>query len=794
MRSLREITAVSVAVLALVSCNRDPKVVARGYVATGDKYYEKGKYREARLMYMRAKQKDLRFGDAYYKWGLAELKLGSFGAAVGAFQRAIELIPPSRQERWDSIVKISDIYLVAAHQERDQHNQQQYLDDVEHWCGELLKHDPNSYDGHRLTGDLYLGKSIIESQRAEKDAAAKFLEQAIAEYHKADSINPGQVGILMQLARTSVSKNDLAGAEQLYRQAIDKDKTNQPAYTELYRLYWAEKKQAEGEQLLKLAFQNTKQVIYLTTLATQYAVQSRKPEMVSTLDQVKANFQSYPDAYVTVGDFYYRQGDNEAALREYREGIAKDPKRKTTYEKHMIEVMLHEGRAAEAIALNSQILKEDPKDPDSRGLAATVLLEKGEIAKAITDLQTLVTSAPDNPVARYNLGRAYAARGDWEQARQAYQKATEIKPDYLLPRLALAKLQFSRAEYEAAQKSAETILNTFDRNNATAQLILTASLIGQKKFPEARNLLDYLVKAKPSSPEVYLQLGVLNLAEKKYKESETAFRKAYDLNPADTRGLIGVVQCNLVQNRGDQAVQLLQTESDKSPNRKDLRIALANAELDNGKYDQAIAGYQQVLSSPDGNVKQRAGVYLRLGEAYRRKGDHSSAIANMQKARESQPDDSAVLTNLALTFDEAGRTSESRQVYEAALKLDPNNGLILNNLAFQMAEHGGDLNEALTKALKAKQLLPNLLEVSDTIGWIYLKKGLNDNAVDIFKDLVNKVPGQATYRYHLGMALNNKGDKAQAARELRESLKYNPSKEEREKIQELLGRLGGSGA
>ena len=164
----------------------------------------------------------------------------------------------------------------------------------------------------------------------------------------------------------------------------------------------------------------------------------------------------------------------------------------------------------------------------------------------------------------------------------------------------------------------------------------------------------------------------------------------------------------------------------------------------------------------------------------------------MQKARETEPGESAVLTTLALTFDEAGRTSESQQTYEAALKLDPNNGLVLNNLAYLMAEHAGDLNDALTKALKARQLLPNLREASDTLGWIYLKKGWNDNAIDIFKDLVEKAPAQPTYRYHLGMALSQKGEKPEAVKELRESLKYNPSKDEREKIQQLLAKLTGA--
>ena len=156
------------------------------------------------------------------------------------------------------------------------------------------------------------------------------------------------------------------------------------------------------------------------------------------------------------------------------------------------------------------------------------------------------------------------------------------------------------------------------------------------------------------------------------------------------------------------------------------------------------------------------------------------------------PDNVTVLSTLALTLDHAGRWSEARQAYEATLKLDANNGIGLNNLAFLIAEHNGDLDDALTKAQKAKQLLPNTYEVADTLGWIYLKKNLSDNAIEIFKDLVSKAPNQSTFRFHLGMALYQKGDKPKAIKELNEALKYNPAKDERDKIQQLLTRLTGA--
>jgi Flp pilus assembly protein TadD len=122
--------------------------------------------------------------------------------------------------------------------------------------------------------------------------------------------------------------------------------------------------------------------------------------------------------------------------------------------------------------------------------------------------------------------------------------------------------------------------------------------------------------------------------------------------------------------------------------------------------------------------------------------------------------------------------------------MDPNNAVALNNLAYLMVETGLDADVALSYAQRAKQLLPDMPEVSDTLGWIYLKKAQYDYAVTAFQDLVSKAPGHSTFHYHLAMAYKQKGDKGKAIVELHEALKYNPSGEEHQKIMEMLGQLG----
>jgi tetratricopeptide (TPR) repeat protein len=783
MRSIRVIAFVLAMLVGLVSCSRDPAVVKKRYFESGNKYFDRGRYKEASIQYRNALKRDMKYGPAHYKLALVSLKVGDIGGAVQSLRRAIELVPPDQPDHWDAVVKLSEIYLAVAKGEKV------YMDDVEKFTKELIKRDPNSFDAHRLIGDLNYAKATEAYKNRRPEEGQKLLLEATEEYRKADSIKPGQQGVSMQLARALSANADYTGAEQLYRRVIEKDKTYQYAYTELYRLYLFQNKRPQGEAILKEAFQNNpKQFGFLTLLAMHYYGQRQRDEMVSVLNQIKSHAKDFDQAYLTVGDFYLRMGDGDSAIREYKEGIQKDPKKKNTYQKRVIEVLMRQGKRPEAAEVNAQILKDTPDDTDARGLAATFLLDKGDLAAAFQELQAVVTRAPDNPVSRYNLGRAHALRGEYEQARQQFAKAIELRPDYLLARLALAQLQVSRGEYDAALKTAEAVL-ALDRGNLNARLIESAALMGQKKFGDSRVMLDAMLKANPGSPDVLFQLGVVNLAENKFKEAEDAFRRSYQLNPANSRGLMGIVETSMAQNKTDEALKILQSESDKAPNRTDLLMAVGNTAVRAGKYDFAIQAFTRLLAQVD-KGKPQGDVHLRLGETYRRKGDLNSSIQELQKARETLPDNIVVLSTLGLVFDAAGRKAEARQVYEATIKLDPNNAVALNNLAFLLAETGGDLDIALTQAQRAKQLLPSLFEISDTLGWIYLKKNMTDNAVDVFKELVSKQPNHSTYHFHLGMAYSQKGEKSKALDQLKEALKYNPQKEEKDKIQQLIVRLG----
>ena len=250
MRRMRFIAVILLAAVALVSCNRDPNVAKKRYVDSGNKYFEKGRYKEASIQYRNAIKIDGRYGEAYYRLALTAMKqqpTPDFAGAVRALRRAVEpgMIPEGDATHWDAVARLAEIYINLAPED------EATMKEAADLCAKLLERDSNSFDGHRLTGDIHfvaLRKAVRE--RA-KDAIQEKLTDAIAEYRRADSIKPGDQGVAMQLARGLVLSNDLAGAEALYRGVLNRDKTFARGYSELYQLLLVEKKPGDAEELLK---------------------------------------------------------------------------------------------------------------------------------------------------------------------------------------------------------------------------------------------------------------------------------------------------------------------------------------------------------------------------------------------------------------------------------------------------------------------------------------------------------------------------------------------------------------
>jgi tetratricopeptide (TPR) repeat protein len=758
-----------IVLISLTACNRDPNVAKVKYVENGNKYFNNGKYKEALIMYRNALKRDLKYGEAYYRAGLAELKLQRWAGAAANLHRAVELQP----ENLDAHVRLTNLYLNVYL--ADQRRPKNLLAELKSLSDKLTQRFPKSYDDERLKG--YLG--IFENNP----------KTALDHFAKANSIKPDQQDLVLVYMQTLAGTGQPQEAEKLGRDLIEKQPSALSIYDALFLHYIRTKRVPEAERTLQQKVQNNPKVAdgYLQLAAHYYGLKQREP-MMATLAKLTSNKTDFPKGEVLVGDFFLRVRDLDLALQHYQEGAktAGNAQDKHTYQKRIVEVLVKQNKKDEAKQLVQEVLKEDPKDPEAIAIRASLSLLTGtkeELQSAINDLQTVVSRMPENPVLRYNLGRAHLAKQNVQAARVQFEEAIKLRPDYLLPRITLAEIMLRNREYGKVLQMAQEILS-YDGASVPARLIRSRALIGMNDYKAAREELRQTSERFPELPEARLQMAALDLQDKNFQVAEESFRKLHTQSQ-DPRAFMGLIETYVQRKQLDHALKLLREELAKYPERLEYRVAIGNISAAAGDYKTAIAEFNKVLE----RVPRSADVWMKLAETHRRAGDIASASTGFKKAQELAPSNVLPFVQMAMMYDVEGRQLEAKPLYEQVLRLQPDNAVALNNLAYQMAESGSDLDQALTMAQRARQQLPTDNNVADTLGWIYIKKNLSDTAIGIFKDLVQKDPKRATYRYHLAMALYQKGEKAEAKKELEVALKSDPPKDEAAKIRDLLAKV-----
>ena len=164
-RNRRWLWALLLLLVVMPGCWRSTETVKRRYVASGDKYFAQGKYKEASLMYRSALRKDRKYGEAYAKLGESELRRGELQTALQAFTRAVELLPTDENPPG----RLADIW-VAYYGSPRGHNEAT-LRQVDTLAKLLLKRNPNSYNGQRLTGFLEVARAGTDTEHAQAHTA-----------------------------------------------------------------------------------------------------------------------------------------------------------------------------------------------------------------------------------------------------------------------------------------------------------------------------------------------------------------------------------------------------------------------------------------------------------------------------------------------------------------------------------------------------------------------------------------------------------------------------------------------
>jgi tetratricopeptide (TPR) repeat protein len=222
-------------------------------------------------------------------------------------------------------------------------------------------------------------------------------------------------------------------------------------------------------------------------------------------------------------------------------------------------------------------------------------------------------------------------------------------------------------------------------------------------------------------------------------------------------------------------------------NPKDVQshLSLGGAYIAAKNYPAAQSQFEEVLQLDPANTL----AFLNLGKIAQDTGQTDAAIQKYEKALLLQPKFVPLMAMLGNLYLEKNDLGKARQYYENALAVDPNFAIAASNLAWISTKDGGNLDVALTLAQKAKQAMPEVPAVSDTLGWVQYKKGNYSLSVPLFEQCVDSMPGNALYHYHLGLALVATGESAKAKQELQAALKLNLKGDDLQQAQKTLAQM-----
>jgi tetratricopeptide (TPR) repeat protein len=239
------------------------------------------------------------------------------------------------------------------------------------------------------------------------------------------------------------------------------------------------------------------------------------------------------------------------------------------------------------------------------------------------------------------------------------------------------------------------------------------------------------------------------------------------------------------QNKPEKAIQLLSQQIAQNPKQPGLFELLGQIYLKQKNYSKAEETYRKALAIDKNNIA----AYSLLGRLFIIQNSHAKAIQEFKNVLKINPKSVVAHLMLGQIYEALNDRETAKFQYREALELDPKSPVAANNMAWILADSGGDIEEALKLAQIAIGKLPDAVHVKDTLGWIYYKKGSYKPAIDLLSECVRSDPKIPTYQYHLGMSYFKNGDRQKAKTSLSEAIKLGGTFPGIDEAKQTLGKL-----
>ena len=676
--------------------------------------------------------KHVKRGDEY-------VKEEKFKEAVIEYKNAVKAVPQDSAAHWKlakASIEAKDIRMAFAE------------------LTKTVELDPNNFEALGKLGEIYVmaGKKEEATQIADNLVKSRpndpqgyilqsglamragKVDEGIAKLKKAADLDPKRIRTLLTIGNMYLLKKDRKAAQEWYDKALTADPNSTDVHVTRGNFFFASGERDEGEKEYRKAIELSKEKENLRiALAEQYLYQGRMEDSEKELN---------------------------AIIKEMNSQKAR---------KVLAEIKLESGKVADAKPIVDAILKENDKDLDGKYLKGRIALAEKRLDDAKALFGEVVKQDAGMARARLYNGLTEIQQGQVEVGRKEIEEAVKLDPGNARAQLLLGEVSLRSGSPAVAEKAALEVLRR-NPSNVLAAVLLADSFLARKEWQKGEQIYQAMMKQLPQDPIGYLRMGMSRKLQGKPMDAADFFARAVEKNPKDLTAINEYIFALAAAKDTVKAKKVLDETVAKEPKNPILWDMVGRFQLVSGKPVEAEAAFlKSVELAPEYTAP-----YYQLGVLYASQKKFPEAAKRLEKVIEKNDKNVGAHVLLGMVLNSEGKIDAANKEYRKVLTLSPKHPLAANNLASNLADNGGNLDEALKFAQIAREAAPEDPSVGDTLGWIYYKKGLFDTAYPLIADAAGKSKDNPSIRYHYGMALTKKGKNKEAAVELKAALSLDP--------------------